>query len=104
MDESRLYEIGRGGAAWTAREDPQAQHRRLARVRWLFAIGIGANAASWTLAGAALALGGRPWGAGFGVLALLTTPLLGLPLAMEGAARLRARRRHATRPAGFPPG
>lgn len=104
MDERRLYEVGARGAAWTAREAPEAQARRLARLRWLFAIGIGANAATWTLAGAAFALGGRAWGAGFGIVALLTTPLLALPGLVEAGAKLRAWRRHRARPADFPGG
>jgi hypothetical protein len=104
VDERRLYEVGPGGGAWTAQEDPEGRERRLKRLRWLFAIGLGANAATWTLAGLALMLGGRVWGAGFGILALLTAPLLALPALVEAAARLRAHRRHATRPDGFPQG
>jgi hypothetical protein len=104
VDERRLYEVGARGAAWTAREDPDAQARRLARLRWLLAVGVVANAASWTLAGVALVLGGPDWGAAFGILALLTVPLLGLPVLMELAARLRALRRHRTRPGDFPGG
>lgn len=104
MDERRLYEVGPGGVAWTTQEDPAARDRRLNRLRWLFAIGLGANALTWTLAGLALVLGGRAWGAGFGILALLTVPLLALPALVEAAARLRARRRHAIRPDGFPQG
>ena len=102
MDETRLYEVGPTGTAWTAREDPDLQAKRLRRLRWLFFIGLGANAASWTLAGAALVLGGPVWGAGFGVLALLTAPLLALPGLVEAAARLGARRRHHARPPDFP--
>lgn len=104
MDERRLYEVGPGGGAWTRGEAPEARDRRLARLRWLFAIGIGVNAASWTLAGVALVLGGRPWGAGFGLLALATTPLLALPVALDALARLRAHRRHRQRPEDFPAG
>lgn len=104
MDERRLYEVGVAGSAWTAREDPAAKARRLARLRWLFAIGLGANAATWSLAGIALVVGGRDWGAAFGILALATAPLLLLPGIVEGAARLAARRRHARRPEDFPTG
>lgn len=68
----------------------------------MVAIGIGANAVTWTLAGLALVLGGRHWGAGFGLLALLTLPLLALPALSEALARHRARRRHRARPADFP--
>ncbi|MGG5811967.1 hypothetical protein [Falsiroseomonas sp. CW058] len=103
MDEARLYDVGAGGAAWTAHEDPALAARRLARLRWLFGIGIAANAASWTAAGAALALGGRAWGAGFGLLALLTLPLLALPALVEAAATRALRRRHRRRPGNFPP-
>lgn len=71
-------------------------------MRWLFCIGLAVNAVTWTGAGAALALGGRMWGAGFGLLALLTAPLLGLPALAEAAARQRARRRHRSRAADFP--
>jgi hypothetical protein len=102
VDERRLYEVGAGGSAWTAREAPETQARRLNRLRWALGVGLFVNGASWTLAGAALVLGGELWGAGFGTLALLTTPLLAVPLAWEGAARLRALRRHRTRPADFP--
>jgi hypothetical protein len=102
VDERRLYEVGRHGGAWTQDEAPGARAKRLNRLRWLFAIGIGANAASWTAAGAALVLGGPFWGAGFGVLALLTTPLLALPALVEAAARFRARQRHRARPERFP--
>ena len=104
MDENRLYEVGPAGAAFTAREDPLARERRLNRLRWLFAIGLAANGATWTLAGLAFVLGGRVWGAWFGVLALATAPLLAAPAVMEAAARLRARRRHARRPGDFPTG
>jgi hypothetical protein len=62
------------------------------------------SAATWTLAGLAFVLGGRAWGAGFGILALLTAPLILAPAVAEAAARLKARRPHATRPADFPPG
>lgn len=103
MDERRLYDVGAGGAAWTSADEPEARRNRLTRLRWLFAFGLGANAATWTLAGVALVVGGRGWGAAFGILALLTAPLLALPAIMEAAARLRARRRHARRPAAFPP-
>jgi hypothetical protein len=102
VDQRRLYEVGAAGAAWTRREDPAEQARRHARLRWLAGIGVAVNGVSWTLAGLALALGGRDWGAGFGLLALLTAPLLALPLAIEGLSWLRARRRHATRPEDFP--
>jgi hypothetical protein len=104
VDDRRLYEVGRRGTAWTANEDPATRAARLSRLRWLFALGIGINAASWTLAGVALVLGGPLWGAGFGVLALLTAPLLALPALVEAAARLRARRRHRARPESFPHG
>jgi uncharacterized membrane protein len=102
VDEARLYEVGKGGAAWTAREDPDAAARRLRRLRWLFGIGLLVNALTWSLAGAALVLGGRNWGAGFGLLAVLTLPLLALPGLVEGAARLAAWRRHRRRPQDFP--
>ncbi|WP_270935272.1 hypothetical protein [Falsiroseomonas oryzae] len=102
MDERRLYEVGAGGTPWTIQEDPEARARRLNRLRWMFALGIAANGATWTLAGAALVLGGRAWGAAFGVLALLTAPLLMLPALVEARARWRARRRHRTRPERFP--
>lgn len=104
MDETRLYEVGAAGTAFTAREDPAARERRLTRLRWLFAIGLAANGATWTLAGLAFVLGGRLWGAWFGALALATAPLLALPALMQAAARLRARRRHARRPRDFPAG
>jgi hypothetical protein len=103
VDEARLYEVTEGGAAMTAREDPEVAARRLHRLRWLFATGIAANAVTWTLAGLALMLGGRFWGAGFGLLAVLTLPLLALPALVESFARLRARRRHKVRPEDFPP-
>ena len=104
MDERRLYEVGKGGAAWAAREEPRERERRLIRLRWLFAFGIGANAATWFLAGVAFVLGGRYWGAAFGVLALVTLPLLVLPVLVEAWAALRQRRRHTRRPGGFPAG
>jgi hypothetical protein len=103
VDDRRLYEVGPAGGAWTAREDPEARARRLKRLRWLFAIGIGANAATGTLAGLAL-LFGPDWGASFGVLAMLTLPLLALPVVVEATAWLKVRRRHATRPDDFPRG
>lgn len=102
MDERRLYDVGHRGGAWTHEEGAEARARRLTRLRWLVGLGLGINAASWTLAGAALAVGGPYWGAGFGLVALLTTPLLALPALLEAAARLRARRRHRARPRGFP--
>lgn len=104
MDERRLYEVGAGGTTWIAEEDPDARHKRLIRLRWLFALGIGANAATWSLAGAAFVLGGRYWGAAFGSLALVTVPLLALPALVEAWAALRARRRHRSRPDAFPRG
>lgn len=47
-------------------------------------------------------LGGAGWGAAAGILALLTLPLLALPLLVEARARWRARRRLRRRPEGFP--
>lgn len=102
MDQRRLYDVGAAGTAWTAQEDPDARARRLNRIRWLFALGLAVNAATWTLAGLAFVLGGRDWGAAFGILALATAPLLAAPALVEALARLRARRRHATRPQDFP--
>ena len=96
--------MGAAGAAWTAHEDPDARARRLNLIRWLFALGLAVNAGTWTLAGLALVLGGRDWGAAFGILALATAPLLVAPALVEAMARLRARRRHATRPRDFPTG
>ena len=101
MDERRLYEVGPAGTAWTTRDDPIARARRLHRLRWLFAIGAAANAATWTLAGLAYVLGGAVWGARLGVLALATAPLLVLPAAVEAIAWLRTRRLHARRPPEF---
>jgi uncharacterized membrane protein len=71
-------------------------------MRWLLGIGLAINAVTWTAAGAALVLGGRMWGAGFGLLALMTAPLLGLPALAEALARQRARRRHRSRAPDFP--
>jgi hypothetical protein len=102
VDESRLYEVGPAGGAWTTREAGEERNRRQRRLRWLLVGGVGANAATWTLAGIALMLGGREWGAAFGVLALASLPLLALPALAEAAARLRAWRQHATRPPDFP--
>ncbi len=59
---------------------------------------IGVNAATWTLAGLALVLGGRAWGASFGLLAVATVPLLLVPVLVEGVAGLRGWRRHRRRP------
>ncbi|NKE43954.1 hypothetical protein HB662_04140 [Roseomonas frigidaquae] len=73
-------------------------------MRWLFGIGLAINAVTWTASGAALMLGGAHWGAGFGLLAVLTAPLLGLPALAEAAARQRARRRHRRRAPEFPRG
>lgn len=101
MDKARLYDVSDRGEAWTE-GDAGTRAGRLRRLRWLFGLGLAANALTWTAAGAALALGGRGWGAGFGMLALLTLPLLGLPALLEAAARHRARRRHRLRPPGFP--
>ncbi|SFL07701.1 hypothetical protein SAMN02745775_1183 [Falsiroseomonas stagni DSM 19981] len=56
---------------------------------------------TWTLAGLAFVLGGRIWGAAFGLLALATVPLLALPAIVEALARHRARKRHRVRPEGF---
>lgn len=102
MDARRLYEVGARGAARTDRETPEAQARRLSRLRWLLVAGFLLNAATWTLAGVALVLGGRDWGAAFGTVALLTLPLLAMPLALEILARLNALRRHRQRPTDFP--
>jgi len=102
VDDRRLYEVGIAGTPVTRREAPEARARRLHRLRWLVGIGVGANAATWTLAGLAFALGGRVPGAWAGALALATLPLLALPALIEVAARLKARRRHRTRPPHFP--
>jgi len=104
VDESRLYEVGPGGATWTAREDPTERERRLIRLRWLFGIAIGMNAATWSLAGAAFVLGGRAWGAAFGAMALVTAPLLVLPGVVEAWAACRQHRRRTRRPEDFPLG
>jgi hypothetical protein len=102
VDESRLYDVGPAGGAWTDADAPEVRAERLRRLRWMLAVCGGANAATWTLAGVALILGGREWGAAFGMLALATLPLLVLPGVVELAARLRARRRHVRRPERFP--
>lgn len=102
MDESRLYEVGPAGAAWTRADAGAARAERQRRLRWLLVLCVGVNAATWTLAGVALMLGGREVGAAFGVLALATLPLLVVPAAVELFGRLRARRRHVTRPERFP--
>jgi uncharacterized membrane protein YhaH (DUF805 family) len=104
VDERRLYEVGATGAAWTTQEDSDQRARRMTRLRWLLACAVGINGATWTLAGVALVLGGRAWGAIFGTLALLTLPLLLLPVAADVAARLHARRRSRVRPPHFPRG
>lgn len=70
-------------------------------MRWLFGIGVAVNALTWTGAGVALVLGGPAWGAGAGLLAVLTAPLLGLPALGEAVGRHRARQRHRRRPARF---
>jgi hypothetical protein len=101
VESARLYEVSARGTAWTE-GDPAEAALRLRRMRWLFAIGIAINAFTWTAAGAALVLGGQGWGAGFGLLAVLTGPLLALPALAEAAARHRARRSHHRRPPGFP--
>ncbi|MFC3027649.1 MULTISPECIES: hypothetical protein [Roseomonadaceae] len=100
MAEDRLYDVSPRGTPWTE-GDPAEAALRLRRMRWLFGIGLLVNGATWTAAGAALALGGPRWGAGFGLLAVLTAPLLGLPAIAEVAARRRARRVHRQRPADF---
>jgi hypothetical protein len=102
VDESRLYEVGARGAAWTDGDAGEARARRQRRLRWLLLACLGVNAATWTLAGVALMLGGRDWGAAFGVLALATLPLLVLPAVVEGVARMKARRWHVRRPERFP--
>lgn len=102
VDQRRLYEVGATGTPVTHHEPPEVEARRLHRLRWLVGIGVGANAATWTLAGLVYALGGRVWGAWAGVLALATLPLLALPALLEALARLRARRRHRIRPPDFP--
>jgi hypothetical protein len=102
VDESRLYEVGARGAAWTDADAGEARARRRRRLRWLLVASAGVNAATWTLAGLALMLGGRDWGAAFGMLALATLPLLVVPAVVEAAARVMARRRHVTRPERFP--
>ncbi|MBU8538456.1 hypothetical protein [Falsiroseomonas tokyonensis] len=100
IDPGRLYEVSRSGAAWTE-GDPAEAAARLRRMRWLFGIGLTVNAVTWTASGAAFALGGPHWGAGFGLLAVLTAPLLGLPALAEAFARRRARHRHRSRPKDF---
>lgn len=101
VDPARLYEVGPAGTAWTGREAEGQIARRRRRFRWLIAIGLGVNVITWTLAGLALALG-RGWGAAFGLLAVATSPLLALPALAEALARLRAWRRHRSRPDSFP--
>ncbi len=103
MDEARLYEVTDRGTPMTAREDPELAAARRQRLRWLLGLGILANAGSWSLAGIALWFGGELWGAAFGLLAVFSLPLLGLPALVEAAARLRVRRRHRSRPGDFPP-
>jgi hypothetical protein len=100
VDQDRLYDVTPRGTAFTE-GDPAEAAARLARLRWLFALGLGANGLTWTLAGLAFVLGGRAWGAGFGLLALATVPLLALPGIAEALARRRARRRHRVRPERF---
>ncbi|WP_237215259.1 hypothetical protein [Falsiroseomonas oryziterrae] len=102
MDRRRLYEVGVTGTPVTHREPEETRARRINRLRWLVAIGVGANAATWTLAGLAFALGGHLWGAWAGTLALATLPLLALPGVLEAVAWFKARRRHRIRPPDFP--
>lgn len=101
VEPARLYEVSARGTAWTE-GDPAKAAARLRRMRWLFGIGIAVNTLTWTAAGAALVVGGQAWGAGFGLLAVLTAPLLALPALAEAAARHRARRSHRNRPPDFP--
>ncbi|MGG5823938.1 hypothetical protein [Falsiroseomonas sp. HW251] len=102
VDPHRLYDVSAGGGLRRAQEDPAALARRRSRQRWLLAAGIATNLLTWSLAALALVLGGRGWGAAAGILALLTLPMLGLPLLAEARAHLIARRRLRGRPDGFP--
>ncbi len=98
VEPERLYEVGRHGSVWTeAASDP----RHLIRLRWSFALALALNAVTWGLAGLALVVGGQEWGALAGLLALLTLPLLGLPVLLDAVARIRGRRRHRVRPEDF---
>ncbi|PWS34171.1 hypothetical protein DFH01_26450 [Falsiroseomonas bella] len=102
MDETRLYDVGPAGGAWTEADAGEARAQRQRRLRRLLVACVGVNAGTWTLAGVALMLGGREWGAAFGMLALATLPLLVLPVVVEVFARVAARRRHVRRPERFP--
>jgi len=101
IETDRLYEVSPRGTPWTE-GDPAEAAARLRRMRWLFGVGLVVNALTWTASGAAFVLGGPKWGAGFGLLAVLTAPLLGLPALVDAAGRHRARRRHSSRAPGFP--
>ena len=102
VDPARLYDVGPTGTAWTWREDAALVARRLRRLRRLVATGIGVNALTWTLAGLALMVGGRRWGAVSGLVAVASLSLLAVPALAEAMTRLRAWRHHRRRPPEFP--
>jgi len=103
-DPERLYEVGRDGLPYTLDPEPAGATEALeqhARRWWVGAILM--NAATMGLAAGAALLGTRVIAAWFGILPILTAPLLLVAPALRRRGSRRLRRVHRSRPRDFPP-
>ncbi|MBP0445985.1 hypothetical protein J8J14_14505 [Roseomonas sp. SSH11] len=103
-DPGRLYEVGRDGRPYTLEPElPGAAEARERRVRRWWVCAVLLNGISMGAAAAAVFLLPRSAAAWFGVLPLLSAPLLLVPPLIRRRGLGPPRRIHRRRPDGFPP-
>ena len=103
-DPRRLYDVGRDGRPYTVEPiPPDAAERLTVLIRRWWAASVLANAAAMGIAAGAAMLAPRLLAAWFGLLPIMTAPLLLVaPILRKRGARA-SRRVHRSRPGGFPP-
>lgn len=106
IDPARLYDVPPDGLPRTDTGAPAAwlspRHRGL--LAWA-ALGAAATGSLAGLSVLSLALGARPWAAGFALATLAAAPLLVVGPALDWWRHRRPhRRRHRSRSPDFPPG
>ena len=103
-DPARLYEVGPDGRPYTFDPEPPGAAEIVAtRARRWWVGSILANAAAMGLAAGAVMLGSRALAAWFGILPILTAPLLLVAPMLRRLGLRRQRRVHRSRPGAFPP-
>jgi hypothetical protein len=103
-DPSRLYEVGRDGRPYTLDPDPPGALEALntrARRWWVAAVLL--NALTMGVAAGAAMLVSRSVAAWFGILPILTAPMLLVSPIMRRRGLRSPRRIHRSRPEDFPP-